>query len=305
MKIIVTHTSPDLDAIASVWIIKKFLPDWEGAQVEFVQAGEKNSKLKTQNSKISEPVETADRDEYIHVDTGLGPLDHHQFDDETISAASLALTYVKSQNSNFNKESIKEKWKSKEKALERMVKIVVDIDHFRDVFWESPTADYHEFSLSEILDGLKLAKPNQDQYYVDFMTEALDALLHNFENRIWAEEEISKNGRQFSTKFGKGIGFESLNDSVLKLAQKMGYAVVVRRDPRKGYVRIKGVPSKDPKNKGVDLTLVYEKLKKVDPEATWFLHVSKKMLLNGSSKNPAMRPTSLSLGDIIKVLEGV
>ena len=85
----------------------------------------------------------------------------------------------------------------------------------------------------------------------------------------------------------------------------MGYVVVVRRDPRKGYLRIKARPDKDEKDKGVDLTLAYEKLKKMDPSATWFLHVSKKMLLNGTTKNPKMKPTKLPLSVIIGVLKTI
>jgi len=217
-------------------------------------------------------------------------LDHHQTSDEALCAASLTFDFVKK---SISKEKVK--------AVERIVKIVVDIDHFKEVFWGNPTADHHEFSLAGILDGLKLEKPNQDEFYVSFIIECLDALLHEFENRIWAEKEIKENGIEFTTRFGKGIGFETINDSVIKLAQKMGFVVVLRKDPRKGYVRIKARPSKE-KSIGLDLTLVYEKLKKIDPDATWFLHVSKKMLLNGSVKNPKMRSTKLSLSDIIKVL---
>ena len=77
----------------------------------------------------------------------------------------------------------------------------------------------------------------------------------------------------------------------------MGFSVVVRKDPRKGYVRIKASPASK-----VDLTNIYEQLKKMDPEATWFLHVGKKMLLNGTPKNPKMVPTKLSLDAIIEVL---
>jgi hypothetical protein len=136
--------------------------------------------------------------------------------------------------------------------------------------------------------------------------ECLDAILHNFENRLWAEQEIAENGTEFVTRYGRGIGFETLNDTVIKLVQKMGYQIVVRKDPRKGYVRIKARPSddKDPKL-DIDLTSVYEALKKMDPQASWFLHISKKMLLNGSSKNPDMRSTKLSLSDIIEVIESV
>ena len=313
MKVVVTHSSPDLDAITSVWLIRKFLPGWEDAQAQFVPAGERIGNIKYQISKIKNPIETIGEDEVIHVDTGLGPLDHHQTESDKVCGASLTWDYVKKiQNSKFKVQSLnKEKWEDKIRAIDRMVKVVVDTDHFKEVFWPNPTADYHEFSVGAALDGLKLQKPNQDQYYVEFISECLDAILHEFENRIWAEKEIEENGQKFETRFGKGIGFETINDSVIKLAQKMGYVIVVRKDPRKGYVRIKAMPSLNQKSKikdqkdDINLTLAYEKLSKMDPDATWFLHIGKKMLLNGSVKNPKMRPTRLGLEEIIKVLEKI
>ena len=193
----------------------------------------------------------------------------------------------------------------KVEALKRMVNYVLEVDHFQEIFRCEPLADYHDFSIVNILDGLKLEKPNQDEYYVEFISECLDMLLHDFENKIWAEREIRQNGIEFKTKWGKGLAIESINDSVIKLAQLMGYVVVVRRDPRKGYLRIKARPNKSDKEKGVDLTLAYEKLKKMDPTATWFLHVSKKMLLNGTTKNPKMKPTKLPLSVIIEVLKTI
>jgi hypothetical protein len=53
----------------------------------------------------------------------------------------------------------------------------------------------------------------------------------------------------------------------------------------------------------VDFTQAYEALMKKDPQATWFLHASKKILLNGTTKNPDMKPTKLSLDEIIEVLK--
>ena len=67
MKLIVTHFNPDLDAIASIWIIKRFLKGWEKARVRFVPAGE---------TYKDQPVDS--QPEILHVDTGLGELDHHQ-----------------------------------------------------------------------------------------------------------------------------------------------------------------------------------------------------------------------------------
>ena len=40
MKKIVTHFAPDLDAITSVWLVKRFMPGWKKAEVVFVPAGE-------------------------------------------------------------------------------------------------------------------------------------------------------------------------------------------------------------------------------------------------------------------------
>ena len=294
-----------MDAITSVWLIKKFLTGWENAVVQFVPAGERleNGKWKMENGKSA--IEKIGNDEVIHVDTGLGPLDHHQTSDTNVCGASLTFDFVKRVGSS-------DKIKNKIEAISRMVKVVVDIDHFKEVFRKDPLSDYHEFDLAGILDGLKLQMPNQDDYYVEFVSKCLDAILHEFENRIWAEKEISENGKEFETRYGKGIGFETINDSVIKLAQKMNYVIVARKDPRKGYLRIKARPTlengkwkMENGKKGIDLTLAYEKLRKMDPDATWFLHVSKKMLLNGSVKNPKMRPTKLSLSDIIEVLKEI
>lgn len=331
-----------MDAITSVWLIKKFLPNWSDASVKFVPAGERlayarrsshvsddarlqnsknqslnsaslskirlqsgtqpnfNSSESGQASRIDDPIEKIGDDEIIHVDTGLGPLDHHQTASDTVCGASRTFDFIKSLIQNSGSRIQNEKWKDKMEAVGRMVKVVVDTDHFKEVFRKEALADYHEFDLAGILDGLKLQFPGQDDYYIEFVSKCLDAVLHEFENRIWAEKEIKENGKKFKTRFGKGIGFETINDSVVKLAQKMGYAIAVRKDPRKGYVRIKVRPDSK-----IDLTLACENLKKIDPDATWFLHISKKMLLNGSVKNPKMRPTKLRLTDIIEVLKSI
>jgi len=299
MKIVVTHMSPDWDAITSVWLLKKYLSGWQEAEVKFVPAGQRfvNKDL---GPTITDPIEKVGGDEVIHVDTGLGPLDHHQIQDTSVCGASLTWDYVQSQFKQAHDVMTSEHTE----AVSRIVKVVVDIDHFREVFWPDAASDIYEFSLLGLLEGLKYERQGQDKQALEFGIQCLNALVAEFENRIWAEREIKEKGSEFSTSFGKGIGFETLNDTVLKLAQKMGYVLVVRKDPRKGYIRIKTIPDRDGK-KGIDLTSAYHQLSKMDPDATWFLHVSKKMLLNGTPKNPKMVPTKLSLAQIIKVLEKI
>lgn len=301
MKIIVTHTSPDWDAITSVWLLKKYLPGWQGAQVRFVPAGQKlNGMQVVVREAGDDPIERVEDNEIIHVDTGMGPLDHHQTQDSNVCGASRTWDYIQAE---FKKAKDKMTPEHKE-AISRIVKIVVDTDHFKEVYWPDAASDIYEFSLLGLMEGLKYYKQGNDAYYFEFGTECLNAMVANFENRIWAEREIAEKGIKFETKYGKAIGFETINDTVLKLSQKMGYVLVVRKDPRKGYVRIKTLPAQG-ENKGADLTNAYNQLSKMDPDATWFLHVSKKMLLNGTPKNPKMIPTKLSLTQIIKVLEKI
>lgn len=298
MKIVVTHKSPDLDAMTSVWLIKRFLPNWHEAKVVFVSAGEK---MRGNYVKEDEEIEIVDGDEVVHVDTGFGKFDHHQIESAEVSAASLVYDYVKGFEMLYRNDVKKE-------ALRRMVDVVVDDDHYQEVYYKDPLAYHQEFSLVGIIEGLKLQFPGQDEKNLDFVLECLDSIFHDFESRVWAENEIEERGVEFETIWGKGIGIETVNDQTLDLGQKKGYSIAVRKDPNNGFVRIKSLPQRRSKYDGekelkIDLTPVYEKLKKMDPDATWFLHVSKRMLLNGSSKNPKMKGTKLTLAEIIKVLQ--
>ena len=104
-------------------------------------------------------------------------LDHHQTPDQNVSAASLCFDYVLKKNSALAREE------DKKEALERIVRVVVETDHFKELFWDNPTADYHEFSLLGVLEGVKIEKPGDDTYAINFGFECLDALIRNFENQ--------------------------------------------------------------------------------------------------------------------------
>src|SRR5574340_521516 len=104
MKILVTHDSPDLDGGTSIWLIKRFLPNWQNAKVFYVPAGERLNPSKPPSLSV---IEKTKDDEIIHVDTGMGALDHHQTGDDNVCAASLTWDYVKSQSSEFGVQSDK------------------------------------------------------------------------------------------------------------------------------------------------------------------------------------------------------
>lgn len=272
MKTIVTHVGPDLDAITSIWLVKTFFSGWEEASLAFVPAGKTMGEL---------PAD--DNAEICHVDTGFGKFDHHQSDADTCASF---LVY----------EEIK-KTRGENPALLRLVAVVNDVDHFREVFFPNPTADYWNFALESQIDGWRLLHPDDPLKIVSLGMEALDGIYKVFQNRVWAESELKDKGVEFETKWGKAIAIETVNDEVVHLAQKMGYALAVRKDPKKGYLRIKSLPKDD-----IDLTDAYNSLRIRDKDATWFLHASRHMILNGSTKNPEMKPTTLSLNVVIEIL---
>ena len=275
MKFIITHINPDLDAICSVWLLRKFKPGWQEALVKFVPAGNT-----FQNSKVDS------QENIIHVDTGLGKFDHHQSSKKTC-AAELVFKYLKTQNKSLKNDF----------ALVRLIEVVRQIDNFQECFWPKATADYYDFNLAEFLDGLKMSSRLDDDGLINFGSQCLEGVYAKLKIKVKAEKEL-RLGYNFNSQWGKAIGCLTKASEVLKLGQKQGYVLVVQKDPQTGRVKIKARPDSD-----VDLTQTKNKLVFLDPKATWFLHISKKMLLNGSRKNPQMKPSRLSLKKIISVLK--
>lgn len=277
MKTIVTHLSPDLDAISAVWLIKRFLPGWKNARLSFIPAG---------STYENKPV---DRDpEIMHVDTGLGKFDHHQTPAYT-SATRLVFEYL------LKEELVEAK---SEKALERMVTYINSIDHFGEVYFPDPLSDRYEFGLHQISESLKSIVSSDHELCV-YLSPILDALVIQFSRRILAEEELKK-GYVFRSRWGKSIAIETFNSETSKVAQKSGYILVITREPKKGHMRIRTLPEKK-----YDLSVMYKKIKVKDQRGTWFLHASKTLLLNASSKNPNFIPTSLSLKDVIEIAQSI
>jgi len=278
MKTIVTHISVDLDAVSSAWLVKRNMPGWEDAQLEFVSAGE------TLNGKKPD-----ENEEIIHVDTGLGKFDHHQIKDFNLSAAKIVFNYLDKRE--YLKAYDRE-------ALSRMTDLIAKIDNFQEIHFPNPDADIYDFAIHQIITGLRPVTKD-DTERCEIMFKILDATLQVFKNKIRAENEM-KDAYTFNSKFGKTFAIESSNEETVKLAQKQGFEMVIRKDPKLGFVRIKTIPSDK-----FDLTAVYEKVKELDPKADWFLHVSKNMLLNGSSKKANVTPSKLSLNKIIDIIRNI
>jgi len=277
MKTIVTHLSPDLDAIASVWLIKKYLPNWNDAEVKFVPSG----------TTLDNQSPDSDKD-VIHVDTGLGKFDHHQTNDYT-SATKLVYKYL------IGRDYIEEK---EIKPLEKIIEYVNSTDHFAEVFYSDPEADRYDFMVRQLVDGLKVINRDEAKL-MEIIFLLLESALIVFKNKVNAEEEIN-HGFVFKSYLGRSLALESKNEEAVKLALKKGFTLVIRRHPEVGFTRIKTIPEKK-----YSLRPIYEKILEVDKKGSWFFHISGHMLLNGSSGNPKLIPTTLSINKIIEIVKAI
>jgi len=279
MKKIITHINPDTDAIAAVWLIKRFLPGWEEATIGFTKAG-------GDNKKIAGVDENAD---ILYVDVGRGKFDHHQ-SGEISSATKLIWKYIQ-------KQTLGTGFKETERlAIQELVEVENEIDNARDLKWPEIYQPRYFFYFHLIVDGLR-GCGESDQQVMEYGFRTLDSILLNLKAKIKAAKELKK-GIVFATPWGKGIGVETGNKQVLFRGEVGGYVVVVKKDPKTGGVQI--YARWDTR---VDLTNAYNQYKQLDRQSDWFLHASKKLLLNQASVNPDMRPTKLTLEQIIAVLK--
>lgn len=277
MKTIVAHISPDLDAITSAWLITRYLPEWDTAEYAFVPAGE------TYQGKPPD----ADPD-IIHVDTGMGRFDHHQLSERT-SATKRVFDYLAEEGYVKERDLV---------ALEHLVNFVTEIDNFGEVHFPDPTNIRYTFCLHEFIYPLR-SKFTSDTELLSMVMLILDSILYTEKNNLRAEEEITE-GVVMKTHWGRTLLMETKNEAAVKYALKKGFEMVVRRDPDTATIRIKTQP-----NKKYDLTPLHKIIIKADPDATWFLHASKNMLLNGSTKNPNSIPSSLTLHRLIEILKEI
>jgi len=277
MKLIVTHFNPDEDAMMAVWLIRRFLPGWTKARVEFVPAG---------GTWEGKP---ADGDpEILHCDTGGGKYDHHQTDEDTC-AAILVSSEVFRDNQKIN-DLVK-------KAIERMLVVVNEDDHAKFISWPEPTSDRWDFNFYQALGGMAGNLVADPAKLIETSLTVLDGIFRVFLEKVEAEG-IIECGDKFKTAWGEGIAVRSENVEIPLLALKSGLAVAVRIRPRSGHLGIYGNWQK-----GVNLEKIYQKLKKMDPEANWFLHASGCLILNGTRADPKRKATKIKLEEVVKLLE--
>lgn len=183
-------------------------------------------------------------------------------------------------------------------ALMRVVGFVNETDHFASYYWPEPDKDRYIFMLEEILAGLRSSEHFTDREVVEFGMLCYDGVYTSMKIRIAAEADLTQKGQEFESKWGKALAITNKNDEVVKLAQKRGFVLVVRKDEVTGAIRIKTAP--DPT---ISLKEVYNEIKTMDDEGTWYYHPSGHMLLNGSRKHVGQVPTKLTLEEVVEIVK--
>ena len=279
MKLLITHRAPDIDAITALWMFKRFqTQEFGDAKFAFIDAGSRMSDQEIQALGF-------DKEDVVHVDTGLGEFDHHQpeFGGKRICAASLVYDFVAEAH-----PEVKQDW-----ALQQIVEYALVDDHFENFNWPESKEPRYLFGFRGVLQGLEYAGLHNDESQVAFGCKFLDGVYAALRLRHRAMKEMEEKGVEFSSRWGRSLGVLSANNEVIRYAQLAGYTLVIQKDPHKGNIRLKTAPLPE-----LDLTCLYEKIQEKDKKGRWYFHPSKHMLLNGSTR-ARHAPSPLTLDETI------
>lgn len=212
----------------------------------------------------------------IHVDTGLIQFDHHDRSDFTCAAKLVYESVFK---------------KSGNSAVESLVDYALKTD------WYLLAEDNHSpFAINSVIAGLNRLHPNNPHVVAEFSFQMFDALCESLSQRIQAESEYEK-GFGFESVFGKAFAIESAISAVREVAYSRGAHVFVFVDPTKGF---RGYKARSQEH--IDLSEVYAALRLREPEADWFLHSSRELLLCGSDKASDRKLSKLSLTELVDLI---
>jgi hypothetical protein len=210
----------------------------------------------------------------IHVDTGLGRFDHHSSADHSLSATELVRRAVAANDA----------------VLKRIAQAVTRLDH---ALAEGGTAP----NICNLIEGFNALHPEAPELVAAAMFANFDAWYASEAKQVRLEQAFAQR-IEFDTPWGFGIAMESDDGGSSRLAYSAGAILYAYRDG-KGNM---GIAARS--RTQVDLTQVLRDLKRIDREADWFLHPSKRMLLCGTPKSPPRVPSKLSLEELVGVLRG-
>jgi len=247
-KTLVTHVIPHLDDVAALWLLVRFDPASKKAPLKFVQTSPEGVKLGKGE---------------IGVGVGRGMYDEHKGDKED-SAVSLVWKDLKRRGRLPGSH--------RGRAIAELVDFVRRGDMGEYIGKEGPG-----MAMATTLRALAKLPGESSKSATLVGFRLLDAMLVLYEERARIDAAIAR-GEEFRTKWGRGVGIsvEAVPGMVSGRIAELGYAMVVLRYPKNGFLHVRATPGTK-----VDLSRLAKIVMKEEPEARWYLHHSRKMLLQG------------------------
>lgn len=267
MKTLITHLRPHLDDVCAVWLLKRCLPEAKNASIDFIATGPGGGKV------VDDP-------EMVYIGVGRGRFDEHK-GDVGQCATTLVFNHIKEKTSLDPME---------QRALQKLVDWV-----FLEDTGKLSTVDFRDFTVPVLIE-LYPAGPGSDAKVTELGFAILDAMLVVQRNAVRVEDDWAKR-KEFASRYGKAVAIESEARKLDTFAYAKGFDIAVIVDHKRAYNTVRASA-----DSSIDLTQAYETLKKIDPDADWFFHHSKKMLICGGDHGPNAKPSKLSLEQMIDLI---
>lgn len=269
MKTLVTHIRPHLDDICAMWILKRFDPALKDARMEFIPT-DKNGGARR------------DDENTVCIGVGRGRFDEHKGD---LDDCSTTLVYKEIMRLE-TPEPVDQA------ALKKMVDWVFAVDTGR-----LKGAQWQQFSVPSVFDGYFETHDRDSLMLTEFGFELLDSLFAATRGEVGVSHDWAERF-EFETPWGRGAAVVSDRRQVDGYAYERGYAVVAIMSSAGNYHTIRADANSD-----ADLTAAYEEIRRREPEASWYFHHSKKMLIcGGTGGTAAERPSRLTLRDLAALI---
>jgi hypothetical protein len=265
---ILTHIRPHLDDLCGIWLLSKYSPEHKDADFAYVPSSKSVEWLKMHPGAVG-------------VGTGRGRFDEHK-GDLNECAASLVWAAVR--------EHVVDE--SEKMAIDRMVSWVLQVDTGMTAMMP-----YRQFSLPAVFLGVYKHFDGNDEKLRELAFTILEGLLLMEKNVVQLEKEWGDR-HVFTSRFGPAVAFVASADGAEDFAYSQGFDLVVTVNPSRTYFNIRAKAGTL-----ADLTPVHDALLKKDPEADWFFHHSKKMLICGGYLAPDARLSQLSMEQLIELVK--
>ena len=272
---IVTHVRPHLDEICALWIIQKFWTHFDDCDIEFVRTGPSGGE-RWQN------FEPEENPFVIYVGVGQGKFDEHKGDVDD-SAASLVWTET------LEKYHVR---KGDKEAISRIVEYVKGEDMGQYIKDKN-----HEFAIPTIISGFYVDNNKDSLAVYGLGRQIMNALYIEMMKRVSAERDW-EGRKEFESIWGPAAAVVSDIPGLERIAYEEGFVLVVVHNQAKTFHGFRADPESE-----VDLTKAALRIEQIEPEADWFLHQSKRMLLCGGEIAKGSRTSELSLdrlADLVK-----